>query len=435
MAIFSFHADIVKRSTGRSSVAAAAYRVGEKMRNERTGEIHDYTRKTGVVYSEIILPENAPHEYMDRYTFWNAVEKADKRWDSQTARTIDVALPIEFDRSEQIEIMQKYIQDNFISHGMCADLSIHDTGDGNPHAHIMLTMRNVTEAGFGNKNRDWNQTPLLEQWRENWANACNERFKEKGLDVRISHLSLEAQGIDREPTIHVGVAGTHMEKRGLESDRARLNREIIARNEARAHEATPEATAEYIHELREAYIIVDKEVARIKQNISDLQLENNRTLAKAEAIDERFKHIQSQKAQITEKKANRQEASTLSRLHEQAVSYFKQEFRITPEEANAEMKRLESQSGELERTKKTLEDRLSPLLMDREAFKAEYHKRRLLAYINRDRARVLARLERLEKETRDKLSPKEIMSRLKITNQLDRVERERVRERNRYIGR
>ena len=160
---------MVSRSSGRSPVAAAAYRAAEKLRSSvnaaayRSGEnlqdkqygsVHDYRRKRGVVHNEIILPQNAPREYNDRATLWNAVEQSEKRKDAQTARDIDIALPIELDRQEQIELVREYVKENFVQKGMCADFAIHDKADGNPHAHIMLTTREVNAIGFGKKNRE-----------------------------------------------------------------------------------------------------------------------------------------------------------------------------------------------------------------------------------------------------------------------------------------
>ena len=197
-----------------SSVNAAAYRSGESLTDEQRDITHDYTRKRGVVHTEIMLPGNAPQEYQDRATLWNAVEKAEKRKDAQTARDIDIALPVELGRQEQTALVREYVKDNFVDKGMCADIAIHDKGDGNPHAHILLTTREVTEKGFGKKNREWNSTPQLKEWRESWADTCNERLRV--LDKRIDHRTLEAQGINREPTIHVGVVAKSMERKGIE---------------------------------------------------------------------------------------------------------------------------------------------------------------------------------------------------------------------------
>jgi len=190
MAIYHCSVKIIGRSSGRSSVAASAYRAGEKITNERDGITHDYSRKSGVAHSEIILPDHAPSEYKNRAILWNAVEKIERRCDSQTAREVEIALPIEFSLKENIEVMQNYITENFTSKGMCADFAIHDN-EGNPHAHILLTTREISPEGFGKKNRDWNNVKLLEEWRENWAKECNIRLEEKGLQ-KIDHRSLEA---------------------------------------------------------------------------------------------------------------------------------------------------------------------------------------------------------------------------------------------------
>lgn len=147
MADFHFHGKVISRGAGRSAVGAAAYRSGEKLTNEKDGITHDYTKKSGVVHTEpIMLCENAPKEYQDRATLWNAVEdKATSK--ERIARDFDIALPVELNREEQIQLVRNYVNDNFVKAGMCADFAIHDKEDGNPHAHIMLTMRPIDENG------------------------------------------------------------------------------------------------------------------------------------------------------------------------------------------------------------------------------------------------------------------------------------------------
>lgn len=409
MAIFHLHVDIVSRKTGRSAVAAAAYRAGEKLHNERDGMTHNYTRKSGVVYSEIILPENAPQNLQDRAILWNAVEKSEKRCDAQTAREIDIALPVEFDRQEQIEILREYIKENFTAHGMCADFAIHDKEDGNPHAHIMLTTRKITKEGFSDKNRDWNKTELLERWRENWASVCNEKLQVKGLGERIDHRTLEAQGIDRKPTIHIGVAAKSMERAGRDSDRIREYREIMARNEA----PSPEATAEYMHEIKQGYIILDKEISAIKQESANTRSDINAFRFEAEKITERAEHIQTTKERIEELKTQRQgmgvfaskktvceQIHRLERSHEQATDYFRQKYHIAPEEAAAKVKQLEYKAKDMERIQERLQDRLNPLETDKEAFTLEYQRQKLLAEINPNSQRIQEELTQLDKKSR-----------------------------------
>jgi hypothetical protein len=368
MAIYHLHVSMVKRSTGRSAVAAAAYRAGEKMRNERDGIIHDYTRKKGVSYSEIMLPENAPSEFKSRATLWNAVEKAEKRSDSQTSREFDIALPVEFDKQEQVEIMREYIQDNFVDKGMCADFAIHDECDTNPHAHIMLTTRKVNKNGFGGKNRDWNDKALLETWRKNWADICNERLQAKGLDERIDHRTLEAQGIDREPTIHEG--------RNL--DRIRENQEIIQRN----IKPTPEATAKDLHDLKQGYYILDKEICMLKQQAADMRREMQFLRHKAEDIEERAEQIK----------------IMTGRQYEQAANYFKRTYYISPDEAAAGVRLYEDKIKQIQREQELLKGKLTPLVEEHKAFAFEFQRLKLLAEINPEGQKTLDELVRLERE-------------------------------------
>ena len=130
---------IISRGKGKSAVAAAAYRSGESLTNEYDGITHDYTRKGGIVHTEILLPDNAPKEYADRSVLWNAVEKAERAKNAQLAREIEIALPHELTREQGISLVREYVKEQFVSAGMCADFAIHDKNDGNPHAHIMLT--------------------------------------------------------------------------------------------------------------------------------------------------------------------------------------------------------------------------------------------------------------------------------------------------------
>ena len=258
MAIYHCSIKIIKRSQGRSAVAAAAYRSGQKLTNEWDGITHDYTKKGGVVHSEILLPAHAPPEFSDRSTLWNSVEKTEKSHDAQLAREIEIALPVELERQEQIRLVRAYIRDTFVSYGMCVDFSIHDKGDGNPHAHIMLTLRPLKESGeWGAKCRkeydldgrgqriplpgggfkshrvnttDWNDPSKAEVWRAAWADACNRALEQIGKPERIDHRSYARQGVQKIPTVHMGVAATQMEYRGIYTEKGTVNREIAAQN-------------------------------------------------------------------------------------------------------------------------------------------------------------------------------------------------------------
>lgn len=262
MAIYHCTCKIISRGKGRSAVGSAAYRSGEKLKNEYDGIEHDYTKKGGVVYSEVMLCENAPKEYKDRSTLWNAVERIEKNSSAQLAREYEVALPVELNREEQIQLVRDFTKANFTDKGMCADFAIHDKGDGNPHAHIMLTIRPIEKDGtWGakavneyvlNKNgerilqkidkqnrkiykrvkkdtTDWNTKEFLQNTRSDWAAKVNTELKRRNIPQRVDHRSLKEQGVDRVPTIHEGGA-RKLEKRGIKTDRGKINREIKTAN-------------------------------------------------------------------------------------------------------------------------------------------------------------------------------------------------------------
>ena len=229
IAIYHFSVKIVSRSSGASCVAKAAYIAGEKIRNERDGITHDYRRKHEVVHKEIMLPAGAPERFRERSVLWNAAEKKETRKNSQTARSIDAALPRELSRDEQIDLVRNFVAQNFTSKGMCADFAIHDKQDGNPHVHILLTTRRVDADGFTTKDRSWNDRAMLEQWRESWADWCNHKLYFVS-DERIDHRSYADQGIDKIPTVHLGAGACAIEKKGKKTDRGLLNLQIKIEN-------------------------------------------------------------------------------------------------------------------------------------------------------------------------------------------------------------
>jgi ATP-dependent exoDNAse (exonuclease V) alpha subunit len=234
MGMFHVTVKTIGRNQGASAVGAAAYRSGEKLNDEYYGKTHDYTRKHGIAHTEIFLPPNAPSAFGDRETLWNAVEKAEGRRDARLAREVEIALPIELPFTEQIELVREYVMVNFVAQGMCADVAIHDKRDGNPHVHILLTTRAVNWEGFSKmKNRDWDKRTNVTQWREHWARVQNREFEKRNLTVRVSHESYIKQGIDREPTKHLGRRVMSLERRGIQTDRGNENRAIEARNRER----------------------------------------------------------------------------------------------------------------------------------------------------------------------------------------------------------
>jgi len=251
---------IISRGKGKSAIAAAAYRAGEKITNEQTGIIHDYTKKKGVAKSVIILPENAPEQFRDRSILWNAVEKVEKSSNSQLAREVELALPNELLYFNKTSLAFEYIKENFTSKGMIADVNFHNMDSHNPHVHIMLTMRPLNEDGtWGDKQKkiyhlddngnkiydktkrqykcskmqttDWNERHKAEEWRESWADYCNKYLQYIDSPERVDHRSYERQGIDQIPTIHLGTVCHQMEKRGIQTERGDINRAIKLANE------------------------------------------------------------------------------------------------------------------------------------------------------------------------------------------------------------
>ena len=263
MALFHLNVTQIKRSKGQSAIAAAAYRAGEKLYSEYYGETSDYTKKHGVICSEILLPDHAPREYADRQTLWNAVEKAERGKNAQLAYSFDIALQNEFSLDVNIALARQFLLEHFVSRGMVVDFSIHvpDTepdGISNPHFHVMAPIRPIESNGkWGMKQRrvyeldkdgnrlldadgnyifnavpttDWGSPETLEYWREQWAALCNAKFEEKGLPERIDHRSYERQGIDLLPTIHEGPSVRQMEAKGIRTDKGEFNRWIKTTN-------------------------------------------------------------------------------------------------------------------------------------------------------------------------------------------------------------
>ncbi|MFZ6845540.1 MobQ family relaxase [Undibacterium sp. RuTC16W] len=231
MAIYHLSVKLITRTTAKNAVAAASYRAGQKIHDNRTGQTFDYTRKKEVSYRRIFTPPNAPRWMKDREQLWNAVEQSETRKDAQVAREIEVALPIELSTSQHIILLERFVHTQLISKGMIADVVIHNKKN-NPHAHILLTTReiNITCDGFGKKNRDWNDKINLKIWREQWASHCNRRLSIASSKSRIDHRSLQDQGAGRIPTVHVGANCHAMDKRGITSKRKELNTLIKEKN-------------------------------------------------------------------------------------------------------------------------------------------------------------------------------------------------------------
>lgn len=286
MPIYHLHCKVFSRSKGQTAIAAAAYRSGTKLEDHELGTVSDYSKKKGIVFSEITLPANAPIEYADRETLWNGVQEVEKSKDAQLCREFEIALPKELSLVEQIELVRTFTK-SLVSEGMIADYSIHDKNDGNPHVHILTTMRALDENGkwmakqkkvysldeggnripiidkktgqqkISNGRRQWKREILLDTpwnskeqlltWRKRWSDICNEAIDKKNALIEeenlavnlyaqqeaishIDHRSYAEQGVNKTPTIHEGWLARKMERLGMTSERLEQNRRISQMN-------------------------------------------------------------------------------------------------------------------------------------------------------------------------------------------------------------
>ena len=232
MASFHLAVKTIGRSAGRSATAAAAYRAGVEITDERTGLVHDYTRKQGVEHSELMLPTDAPEWAADRERLWNAAELAETRKNATVAREYEIALPVELSADERRELALGLAREISERHGVAVDVSIHAPGregdQRNHHAHLLTTTRRLGPEGLGEKTRelDQKQSGEVERWRERWAEMQNRALELANVPDRVDHRSHQRQGIEQEPTVHMGPSATAMERRA----------EQVAAREGRAYE-------------------------------------------------------------------------------------------------------------------------------------------------------------------------------------------------------
>ena len=274
MPVPHFNIKITQRSKGKSAVAGAAYQAGEKLFSEYDQKTKNYTCKKEVVYTEIMLPPNAPPEYADRAALWNSVEEIEKQWNSQLARRFVAALPREVPMELLPQMVKEYCEEHFVSKGMCCDFAIHDPDPPghNPHCHFMLTMRAIDENGkWLPKSRkvydldengeriklpsgrwkshkedtvDWNEQYHAEEWRHGWEVVQNKYLELAGSPERIDMRSYERQGLDIIPTVHMGTAVSALERKGIATNIGNLNRDIKAANRMKAITTIQNAVAD-----------------------------------------------------------------------------------------------------------------------------------------------------------------------------------------------
>lgn len=342
VAIFHLNAQVIGRSSGRSSVAAAAYRHGERLVDERTGLAHDYTAKRGVVEVVVLAPSNAP-SWVHGPQLWQEVEKVEKRKDAQLCREINLALPVELNHDQRREMLLHYCREQFVSKGMVADVSFHEPDSNNPHAHVMLTMRELTPEGFGNKVREWNSKETLEEWREAWATHNNAALERAGQEARIDHRSLEAQ------QVAALVAG---------DEKAVI---LLNRTATRHHGNRPDSSAHQHNaavgvEMADALAMAEKweqwharEVARQQEQArKDLRADQSPTPDKPAPVSDRDPEEQAWRDQVKARAEQRQhEAETqrqvlgeVTTAHDDAAARFKQKA-----EASEAAKRVRAKAG------------------------------------------------------------------------------------------
>ena len=239
---------------GNSAVGAAAYQSGDKIYSEYEHEWKSGDHLERIIHKEILLPPNAPEKYRDRATLWNAVDASETKATAQTARRIIMALPKELTQEQNIELIRNYCQTSFVDRGMIADFAVHDDEEGNPHAHVLLTMRSINEQGEWNpktrtefildengeriqtangkyKRRcvswdDWNDRGNCEIWRHEWEVIQNAALEQAGREERIDVRSFERQGIELAPTVHLGPAASALERKGIHTELGDHNRTV-----------------------------------------------------------------------------------------------------------------------------------------------------------------------------------------------------------------
>ena len=352
MAIYHFAMKIIGRSSGRSATAAAAYRSGAIVHDERTGETFDYQNKQGVLDHAILTPSRAPDWAKDTQSLWNAVEQFERRKDAQVVRENIIALPHELTLEQNKELLHGFVHDAYIKRGMVAQIDIHGPDKGgsnkNIHAHVMLTTRQITRNGFKKiKPRNWNDRETLKDWRTLWADHVNQALERAGKKERVDSRSFKDQGIDQEPTTHMGVEATAMERRGETSRQGDKNRAVHAANKAFADLKAEKAALDLqikAEEKEEARAARKKNVKVYQQRKDDRLTKIRQAKARGEAraeklnalhlkqLDERrsfeqkadFKRDQALKElqKVVNVRQAKQSLKTAEREHENSKSLF-----------------------------------------------------------------------------------------------------------------
>lgn len=249
MALFSFHSSIISRGNGGSIIGTGAYNNRIRLKEDRTGKAYYYSARKDILAKGILLPENAPQRLHDFQTFFEELNAAEKRKDAQLARGIIIALPNELSLKDQIALVEEFCRENFVSKGYAANYAVHSglldkkripkdilpvqEYKNNPHAHLIIPFRKVGEDGFSRTKLDSrvkDRKQQLVSLRKSWADIQNRAFERLGLPVRVSHLSLKKQGIDRQPALHMGAVTMAQERKGRPTERGNRYLSTLAEN-------------------------------------------------------------------------------------------------------------------------------------------------------------------------------------------------------------
>jgi hypothetical protein len=291
LAIYRLSVQTIQRNAGRSAVAAAAYRAGVALADERLGMTFDFRRKDGVEHREVMAPAGTPEHLLDREALWNAAERADRRKDSVPAREILIALPHELNAEQRRDLVRDFVQETLVKRGMIADVAIHTPGkegdQRNYHAHILVTTREVGPEGFAKKNPDWHSPELVVVARHEWARVQNRHLEiHLGPDApQVSARSLAERGIQREPEPKMGPEATALQRRdeftfrGAQRQQVDLhNAETARRNRELAQQMRPENTPR-----------IDRQTVELAREMTELRdvmiVERDRFKAQREAIE------------------------------------------------------------------------------------------------------------------------------------------------------
>jgi len=272
MATYHLSTCIISRGKGRSVASSLSYIRGERIYDKYLGEWHDNSRRTDVLHKEIRLPASVPREYQSPQKLVDALNDSERRIDSQMARSIIMALPNEMEINQQIELVREFIDRYFIVNNMCAAFAVHsgykdrckkaeivripDIHERNPHAHIIVPIRQIGESGFYRTklgSRQFNSVKFLYSMREGWADIQNQGYKRIGLPTRVTHESLYVQGINRKPTVHLSAKDISLEQRGIQTPRGNINRQILAEERAKEHQRQQERERNHQHDRTRIY--------------------------------------------------------------------------------------------------------------------------------------------------------------------------------------